>query len=290
MSAIGIQIPQENLWENIVRVYRRHSDLVSQITLFTLNTAIAAAKVFEQIPKIIPRSSLTMLNFTGLIWINMQISSLIKSGKDLILCAKAADFEGFVFTAVKVAVKALNLLLTGSMLAASLVALAGSPQITLSMYAAMQPVAMISFMLGIGTDVYDYEKNGALAQQLEKMTLNQEKVTTLAGDLLKLLEGKASKNTLARHLICQLDHHSLEALKETHHKMTSLEMVQKIKEALALKRSYTQAHLGLIVVGYAGMGICRLWPDTLVQSAVTWSISLFYTAKLIWQKTTQPLQ
>src|SRR5690606_33909951 len=151
MSAISFSHSQSTLsfrqpahdvrqaWRWCVTVYRNHSDLVSSVSIFTMNTAILAAKLFRQIPKEVGHTAFFALNFTGLIWLNMQIRDLKKTGDDLHASVREDDFEGMVFTAAKVSAKALNILLTCSMQAAAFVTLCGLPHIALSMYGVMRP-------------------------------------------------------------------------------------------------------------------------------------------------------
>jgi hypothetical protein len=296
----------QRCWNRCVTIYRSHSDLVSGLGLFTLNTSILASRIFKQIPSFVQRSAFTALNFTGLIWMNMQIRDLGKSGEDLWFNLRAGDGEGIVFTAAKVVVKSLNILLTGSMLAASIASLCSYPQIALSMYTIMRPFALFSLYVGIGTQIYDDRKNKALHRQLTHIEDQPDKVRAVMTCFLKRLYKESPtvvesrEHRLAYHTFNQLDHHSMEALIEGFQKKYAAENSEKLmnilsqetinehfhqlRNALNQKTQFTQANLGLLALGYACMAVCRMWPDSLIQSSVTWGMSLLYTSKLIWQK------
>lgn len=289
-------------WRWCVKIYHQHSDLVTNLGLFAVNTTILVSKIFEEIPKMIPRGCYVALNFTGVFWLNIQFRDLIKNGEDLYQSIIDEDMEGIVFTAAKVTVKSLNILLTGSMLAAAVITLVGFPEIALSMYAIMQPFAIFSVLVGLGTDVYDHKKNSALASQFTQIETLDEKVKTVMDCFLKqLMDVKSSeKNTLAKHTFRQLDHYTVEQMKETikksHPNISGEELIKAIpeekitklfsaiKEAFLQKQKFMEANLGLMTLGYLSMGICRVWPGSVIQSSVTWGMSLLYTSKKVWEK------
>ncbi len=297
-----VQEEAKACWQWCVKTYHEHSDLISNLGLFALNTTILASKIFKQIPKIIGRGCYVALNFTGVIWLNIQLRDLIKNGKDLYQSILDRDMEGFVFTASKVAVKSLNILLTGSMLAAAVITLVGFPQIALTMYSVMQPFAIFSMLVGLGTDVYDHKKNSALERQFTQMEAQDKKVKGVMNCFLKQLFNveTSDKSTLAKLTFRQLDHYAIgqmkKALRKAHPTLSNEELIQaipkekikslfdSIKDALLQKQKFMEANLGLMILGYVSMGICRIWPDTAIQSSVTWGMSLLYTSKKIWEK------
>ncbi|ADI37632.1 hypothetical protein [Waddlia chondrophila] len=285
-----------------VRVYRHHSDLIASLGIFTLNTILLASKIFKEIPHLIHRSCYTALSFSGMIWMNIQIRDLIKNSDDLYHNLKAKDWEGIIFTAAKVAVKSLNILLTGALLTASIFSLFAFPEIAFAMYAAMRPFSLFSLGTGILTEVYDYKKNSSLCARIKKVSEKQEVMHHFLKRLYheKDLAQESSNKLLARHVFKQLDHYVMESMRKNlankygcetaDHLMNKLDendlnaLFQSLKRGLKQKQQYIQANLGLITAGYISMGICKMWPDSLIQSSVTWIMSLLYTSKMIWQK------
>ena len=135
-----------NCW---MHVWHKHSDLVSSTGILAVTTCLLAAKIFPRIPAILPRLSLVILNFTGVIWLNIQVREIKKSAADLQLALKIKDLSGATLTAAKVMVKGINALLTCGLFAASVVAFCGFPQTTAIMYLGMRPFAIFSLATGI---------------------------------------------------------------------------------------------------------------------------------------------
>lgn len=297
-------------WKWLVRIYHHHSDLITSLGIFTLNTILLASKIFKEIPHLLHRSCYTALSFSSVMWLNIAIRDLIKNGEDLYHNLKAKDLEGIVFSAAKVTVKSLNMILSGALIAASIFSLFAFPEIALAMYAVMRPFSLFSLAVGILNEVYDYKKSDSLADRITQVSQKPEKVERVMRHFLKRLyhekdsEAESPEKSLARHAFKQLDHYLLESmlenitkkygdksaeiLIETLDRQEINSLIQTLEAGLKQKRQYTQANLGLIGAGYVSMGICKIWPDSLIQSSVTWAMSLLYTSKMIWQKYTAP--
>lgn len=298
---VKIENETRSVWEACRTIYQRHSDLLSQLTTLALNTVILASKIIQKIPSIIPRFANTALSFTGLLYLNLQVRDLLKVGGDLVDSIKTKDLEGIVFVSARVTVKALNILLGIGMMGATLVALCGFPAVALAMYGIMRPFALFSLFIGIGLEVYDYKKNGALLKKFQKLEHCPEKISKVVMALREQIQKKTNKSVCSKeeqrlvlHTFRQLEHFRVDALRKEFFEEKLFgegggeeKLFEKIKTAFEQKRVYIQANLGLISLGYLCMGICKMWPDTLVQSATVWGISLLYTTKLIYQKITQ---
>lgn len=292
-------------WKWCVTTYHDHSDLITSLGIFTLNTILLASKIFKQIPHFIHRSCYVALSFSSVMWVNIQVRDLLKTGNDLYHSMQEKDMQGIVFTAAKVTVKSLNMLLAGSLMAASVVSLCAFPEVTLAMYAVMRPFSLFSLVVGIGTEIYDHRKNASLIGKFNRTAKNPEKVQRVMGHFLNRLYSEKDRErntekTLAHHTFRQLDHYVIETVKtslfEKHGAETASQAVDSLGEqgmrdlfhtlrrGLKQKRDYTKANLGLIVLGYLSMGICKMWPDSLIQSSVTWGMSALYTGKMIWRK------
>lgn len=243
-----------------------HTDLISSVSILTLNTIMVASKVFEQIPAIIPRTSLTLLSFTGVLTLNIQARELMKQGKDFILAKNADDRMGMIITAAKVSMTATDILLTVTMFAASVIALVGHPEVTLQMYATMRPIALTSLLARITLDIRDFFENRTLITELKK---HQED---------RIIDERMS---LVRRAIRQLDHQTLKAIKANGEISW-----KKLHRAVEIKQQFTQANLGLIAVGYTCMGISRAYPDSLLQHGLNLGMCSLYTAKLLYKKYT----
>ncbi len=297
------------------RIYRNHSDLISSIGNDILNTIILVSRVVKQIPHAVNRSAYFAYNLTGMFWINVQIQDLQKKAKDTQVNFSAYDFEGVITSAAKTAVAALNILLSASLLTAALISLAGMPQIALTIYSAMLPFSLFSFFTNIGCELYDYIKNKMLAKKFrnikfaKEFTANSEKAKKVAEffvrRLYNLQQTKCgfSEKKLARHTFKQLSYFQISAMLQKFQNkyradsaqtlLTVLrrdqskigKLLQDLKKGLEDKNTYTKNNLGLITLGYVCMGICKAYPDTLIQSFVTWGISLLYTLKMIYEKT-----
>jgi len=176
----------------------------------------------------------------------------------------------------------------------------------LAMYTVMRPFSLFSLGTGILTEIYDYKKNNSLCGRIKVAARKPEKVEKVMRHFLKRLyhekdrTEESSEKRLARHTFKQLDHYVMETLRENLGKKYDVDtvdqlmgvmnqsdlnaLIHKLRTGLKQKRKYTQANLGLIVLGYLSMGICKMWPDSLIQCSVTWTMSLLYTSKMIWQK------
>lgn len=305
-----IQKSEEKNGHWLARIYRNHSDLISSIGNDVLNTIILVSRVVKQIPHFINRSAYFAFNITGMFWINMQIRDLGKNIHDAFTNTKAYDLEGIITSAAKVTVAALNILLATSLLAAALVSLAGLPQAALTMYAALRPFSLSSFFLSIGGAVYDYKKNQALVKIFDSKPANSNEAKKFIKCFVHQLYNAQSTcqdpegKRLARHTFKQLDHFQLDAMlqkfRDEYGAGTPLTLLRilnrdesrreklykELNNGLNNKNSYTRDHLGLVILGYVCMGICKAYPDSLIQSSVTWGISLLYTLKKIKEKLT----
>ena len=284
----------------------KHTDAISSFGYLTLNSCILASKIVDKIPVFLPRLSLVILNGGGIIWLNIQVRDCSKSFRDLQLAVRCKDYQGMLLTACKTAVKAMDTLLICTMLAASVFALAGFPGITLTIYAVVRPIALVSLATGIGLQISDYFKNKALIKKLERIS-QEENADKRVADIMKyfvmILNKKASKDTIGEErklavcLIRQLEYSTVETFQEEivpkmrdPNYLNSLEgesaqkLFYNIKLSMENKQKMTKASLGLMSLGYVVMGVNRVYPDTLLQSSLTWGISMLYTTKLVIQK------
>lgn len=264
-------------WKFCVRVLNKHTDLVSSVGILAMTTCLFASKIFSQIPLFIPRLSLVVLNFGGIIWLNVQAKDFIKSVRDLSLAFWIQDYPGMLLTALKVMTKGINILLTCGMFAAATVAFCGFPHITAMMYLTMRPFAIFSLATGIASDIIDYFANKCFLKKIEE---NRD-----MHSFLELIAGKKRETKFAVQIVRQIDTQVLETFQETLEKDPSPEKVfQAVKDSVQNKQTAVESNLFLITLGYISMGICRIFPDTLIETGTRWGMSLLYTDELIRQK------
>jgi hypothetical protein len=291
-------------WHWCVKVLDKHTDLISSVGILAITTCLFAAKIYSSIPSIIPRLSRFVLNFGGIIWLNVEVRDFRKSCRDFYLATGIRDLQGLVVTAAKVFVKASDILLTCGMFLASAVALGGFPQMTAGMYLAMRPIAIVSLGMRIATEVYDYFANEKLLQMLRRISQLSHQYSLRQGimrcffeclylsrktDILSLFPKKVKK--LSVKLLRQLDLATLETFRENLSKniredpyRKNLKLFYSLKESMQNKQAMTQANLSLIALGYFSMGICRIFPDTLLEMGFRWGMSVLYTDELLRQK------
>lgn len=290
-----------------VKVLDKHTDLISSFSILALNACILGSKIFKSIPFFLPRLSSVILNVGGVIWLNIQMRDCLKSCQDFKNAISIRDYSGMLFTASKVAVKASDILLISGLFVAALIALVNFPAVTLTMYAIMRPIALTSLVAKIALDISDYFINKRLLQRLDVLQRceNKEKITAIMQSFIDHLKKENHKNEvplqekkLAIYLIRQLKSSTLEIkfqeqasfqLKHLNSSNTldekyAMELFSKVKQSMEDKQTMTKANLGLTALGYAIMGVNRIYPDTLLQSSLTFFISFLYTIKLIKQK------
>lgn len=293
-----------NGWRFSVRVLNKHTDLISSGGILIITTCLLAAKIFKNIPPLLPRIALVVFNFGGIIWLNIQARDLLKSIEDLSRNIQSYDWKPCVEVAAKVFLKATNILLTCSIFCASVVAVAGFPWVLSMFYLTTQPLGLTSLAMSIATDLYDYFANKQLLKEMDSLE-NQPKagqrITKVMDGFLEnifpqTIASQSHKNKIeksfANRLVQQLDMFTLETLKESlpqqqnisDAQLKKFELFFKIKECMINKQAMTKSNLSLISLGYVSMGICKLYPDTLIEMATRWMMSVLYTDDLISQK------
>lgn len=291
-------------WQQSVRILNKHTDIISSGGILILTTCLLAAKIFSKIPPILPRLSLVILNFGGIIWLNVQVRDFIKTSRDFWTAIKIGEFSGCVMTSAKVLVRGIDTLLTCGLFTASVVAFCGFPETTLLMYLAMRPFAIVSLSLGIATEIANYFINESLLDKLREIDPDSQRIKkvmhcfvtrTLAYAQWKE-EGIGTvhqeDNVLAMRIIRQLDTQTLETFQERLSEKISFEVktdkmiriFYAMKESLQNKQAATKANLFLIALGYISMGICKIFPGSLVEISLRWGMSVLYTDELIKQK------
>ena len=268
----------------VKRVLDKHTDVISNLGILAITTCLLASKIFKQTPNFLPRLAMVVFNYGGIIWLNVQVRDLLKSGRDLSRAIKACELGGIVETAAKVFVKGVNAILTCVIFGGSIVS---------------------AFVFPQASDIRDYFANEVLLQRLEKLEADPEGSLLIGKVMVCFL--KIVKNVppsskeffkckrewqLADALVRQLDNYTLETFQESLSKdrkeknplVDALKLFYGVKDGMRNNQATTKANLSLTALGYISMGICRAFPDTLVEWLTRWSMSVLYTDAFIQRK------
>lgn len=282
------------------RILHKHTDLISSCGILAITTCLLASQVFQTIPRILPRLAKVVYDFGGIIWLNVQLRDLAKSSKDLIRTVKRKEVLGFIEVAAKVFVKGVGIIMTCVIFAGSVAAAVGFSKVPLSLALAIRPLGLACLGINIATDIRDYSQNERLLKQFsayEKTSEYGELADRLALAFLTIiLQNRLSLDLLestafADLVVRQLDTQTIETCQEIFPKdqkkgtlEESLKIVDTLKKGIQFKQSGTKTNLSLIVLGYISMGLCRAFPNGLIDMTTRWSMSVLYTDELIRHK------
>lgn len=302
----GCQRLAKKGWDTAHYLLDKHTDLVSSVGILAISTCILAAKIFKSTPAFIPRTANLIFNYGGIIWLNDQSRDLSKSCKDFTRSFENRQYVGMVETAAKVVYKAINILLTCVNFTAAVVTAVGFPHVSLAMYMAMRSVGLTSLALNIVADVRDYFVNNQLLTELdglEKKASDDRQIAKVMTCFIEtILEPKhvacqgleqwKEEALLADKLVRQLDIYTLMTFKESlakpkkdvdpRHESTKL--YYAVQDSILSRQCYTKSNLFLTSLGYVSMGICRAFPETVLEKSVRWMMSVLYTDEIIRQK------
>lgn len=297
----------------LLGAYRKHSDLVASVTNVALNAIMFLSTVVRQIPSIFPRIAFTCLSFTGMISMNMQGSDWIKHVRDCRFAIHLRFFVPVMLTAARVCVKACNIFLTFSTFGAAVIALCGFPHISITIFVVLQPLALLALIGTIFGELIDYYSNTRLLNRLHAVKKEDPEglvaqrvaqcfVNFAFQPLFQKMDSRIDRNVvwknpqrLAFDVLAQMEEWDLNNLKEklaaagigrysVLSQSEGLWVFKKVGKSLQHHQTMTKANIGLIVLGYVSMGLCRLFPQTIIQYGVTLGMSLLYTAKLAYRK------
>lgn len=288
-------------WRWSVNVLNKHTDMISSGGILIITTCLLADKIFKGIHPFVPRLALAVFNFGGIIWLNVQMRDLLKSGRDLERSLYLRDWPAFIDTAIKVFLKTTGVLLTCGTFGAAVAALVGFPQVAVGVYVVMKPLGLANLFVTIATDITDYFQNESIVRKLEKMETGEgaaDRLIKTAACFFEILQKKFKHSetrteefSLAHRLVRQLDTQTLETFQENWNtasaekaREASIRRFFAIKDSLVNRQAGTRANLSLIGMGYISMGICRLYPNSVQEMFSRWVMSVLYTDELIKQK------
>lgn len=298
-SSIKSYFQQPIRWTK--RILDKHTDLISNLGILAITTCLLASKVFEKTPKILPRLAMMVYNYGGIIWLNVQLRDAIKSGKDLWRAIEGKDYAGMIETAAKAFVKGVNIILTCVIFGGSLASAFLMPQASLSIALAIRSFSLTCLAINVASDIRDYFANHTLLKQLEAMEAHPEgslligKVMVCFLEIIKQVKVSSpmsNEKRLADRLVRQLDTYTLETFqeslgqdrKEKHPLVDALKLFYGVVDGMHSNQATTKSNLSLTALGYFSMGICRAFPDSLVEMTARWSMSVLYTDAFIQRK------
>jgi len=290
LDIVGPERHAAGLWKTRII---RHSDLGGSCAILALNICVLASKIFASLPQVVGRSALVALNYVGLVGLNVQVRCLVKTFSDVFWASDAHDFGAMGITIGKVVNEVSNILLILGNVVAAVASLANRRIVALTLYRVMAPWGLIATFLVVGLDIGRYYFHRALSNRLRVLgELNDadERIRTLCSLLAKKHVNATSSydQRLAATVVLSLDVETWSKLQTEIGKVHQKEQRQRLYRAITDycrdQEKLASADLGLKGFGYFSMGVCRAFPDSLVQSGLCTAISLLYTSKLAVQK------
>lgn len=264
-----------------------HSDLISSFGYLALDTAIFAAKLFKQFPQVIGRASSVALNYMGVVELNFQWDAFWKNHQDSAWAYRAGEKTGFFISALKTSLKGIDIILCCGLFAASIFTLFGYASAALTIYKMLRPVGVITYFPFIGLIISDYFVNKSLVNRMKAIKEAPDKIKRVVDQILINGGNRSEEKTLGLLVVRQLDHNVFKTL-ETKLKENKVldyqEMWSSLTNGIEKKLEFTKKNMGLTVLGYLFLGLCRAYPDTLLQSGLQWFICLLYTSKSVEEK------
>lgn len=252
-----------------------------------------------------------------MISINMQGRDWSKNVRDCRLAWTFNRYKIFALTAARVCIKGINILLTCTVMAGAVIGLLGFPYATFILFQVLRPISLVGLIGSISGEFIDYYANKRLLRRLEIVKNHPDKeklIQSVVKNFLvysfqptfgkldpEIVDKKEGEEylyqKLALDMVRQLDDWPLDTLKQgltaqsigQHSVLNqdkSLEVFLDIELKLKQSKTFTKANICLIALGYVSMGICKLFPMTLVQYSVTLGMSILYTCRLIYMKFT----
>jgi len=241
----------------------QQGDLIGSVAISTLNVVVVASKAWSRVPPVFGRGAGAALGVVGVVSLPIQVRYLIKSGKDVKTAAALGDVSAMVMTAAKVVNEASNIILTTAGFAAVSAALI-CPAWAAVIWGALVTPAVAATFLAVGLDVH----------QLFAIRWLNGRLKTIGPDELS--------GRLKAAAMRVMDPDTQKAIEKS--SIAEDKVFQQIITYCRRQEDIATANLVLRYFGYLAMGLCRAYPDTLLQSGIHTSFSLLYTAKLAYSK------
>ncbi|MBA3816373.1 MAG: hypothetical protein H0X29_07610 [Parachlamydiaceae bacterium] len=301
-------------WHKIKNILDHHTDAISSIGILAVTTALLAAKIFPSMPAIIGKSGRLVLEFSGIIWLNVQIKEFSKSVRDCSRALYSSDYETILRTVLKVSIKGVNILLTCAYFSASIATFIGFSQVSGTIYMTLRPLSLAILSTEIINDIWDYATNIKLLKKMDLIEGSPNPSFQIAKLICSYLNinlvnrsqhasTALTSERLASSIFTQLDTFTIKQLqtKKAHtpedlgrisskvgtSRIQALCLYYNIKEGLINTQARVKSNLSLIVLGYVSRGICKMYPDSLTEMIVRWGMSVLFTNELIKYKLRQ---
>lgn len=289
----------------VKRVFDKHTDVILNLGILITTTCLLASKIFNHMPKFVPRMAAIVYNYGGILWLNLQVRDMAKSGRDLTRAFQTFEIGGMVETAAKVFVKGVNVILTCVIFAGCVVSAFVFPQASLAIALSIRTFSLSCLMVNIASEIRDYFANEQLLMRLEKLEADPEGSMVIGKVMVCFLEivknEKSPSNMsskwktewkLADKLVRQLEYYTLETFteslatdrKEKNPLIDALKLFYGVKDGMRDSQAKTKADLSFRALGYFAMGVCRAYPDTLVDMFSRWSMSVLCTDGFLQHK------
>lgn len=287
------------------RILDKHTDVISSMGILAITTCLLASKIFEKTPKFLPCMVRLVYNYAAIIWLNVQVRDLVKSIKDASRAVQAIDVPAIVETAAKVFVKGSNIILTCVLFGGAVVSAFIYPHASLVIALSIRSFSLSCLCVNVLSDIRDYFANEDLLKRLEKIEASPDgsaligKVMVCFLEIVKDLKTPSEVSSewkdewiLADRLVRQLDSYTVETFRESLQRdrkeknplVDALKLFYGVKDGLLSTQAYTKANLSLTTLGYISMGICRAFPESLIEMVARWSMSVLYTDEFIQRK------
>lgn len=292
-------------WRKIKRILDHHTDAISSLGILTVTTGVLAAKIFPRMPAIIGSSGRLFLEFCGIIWLNVQVKEFFKSKQDCLQAMRSLECEPIIKTMIKVIIKGINILLTCAYFGASIATFIRFSQISLRTYMALRPLSLVILSAEIINDIWDYTTNKKLLRKFDFIEGQENGSQQLARVMRSYLrihlenqnhnvqidkkETKTAENKLASSIVRQLDLFTLEQLQENSSSKTgdsrtkALQLYYNVKDGLGNIQARVKSNLTLTVLSYVSRGICKMYPDSLIEMLARWGMSVLFTDELVFK-------
>lgn len=288
-------------WGKVKRILDHHTDTISSIGILAVTTGMLAAKIFSGVPAIIGSSGRLFLEFSGIIWLNVQIKEFSKSQRDCMRAIRNADCKTILRTVLKVIIKGMNIFLTCAYFGASVVTFGGFPQVSMTIYMSLRPLSLAILSTEIVNEIWDYVTNKNLLKKLdfiEHQDNSSHQLAKIMRSYLRIIlenrnrsmtfaENQISEAKLASAIVGQLDTFTIDQFnlslktKSGNSRLKALSIYYNIKDGLANIQDRVKSNLNLTVLGYISRAICKMYPDSLTEMMVRWSMSVIYTDEFV---------
>lgn len=280
----------------IITLIDKHNRRIIQYGTVLVNIGKLAAKIFKNFPQIIGQVSMALYRYLGIIWVVDLLRGTIKSALEARFSFEIKDKVGILLTTLKTAIRGTDTLLMCGMFAAAVVALFGAPGVTLAMYAVMRVPAIISYLIGIGLTISDYYQNRSLIKIAARIKAGKEtdiRIEQVVKHFRTLLEPSKREGDktitrrekrLATRYFRQLDFGKLKKMREKLPTITNPEQLYKeLNASIPESQTITVWSLLLTIFNYIGLGVGKLYPNTIASNSFELASSLFHSGKMEYE-------